>query len=144
MARRDVRLLLTANYLHIFLTKIYRKFEFSVSCYFTCSVLVQSSSLFGDHRLQRAGRGSRSFRAPHQTSHCRVTEQQTRGLNQDCYMSAKSANVQENAICPKISKKKISPCAHLDKLLLLWIVLLDHLILNCTELLTSFKSYKEV
>ena len=34
--------------------------------------------------------------------------------------------------------------AHLDKMLLLLIVLLDHINLNCMELLTSFKSHKEV
>jgi hypothetical protein len=68
-------------------------------------------------------------------------------------MSVKSANVQANAICSKIHFSywcmnllffKISHSAHSDKLLLLWIVLLDRLILNCMELLTSFKSYKEV
>ena len=37
---------------------------------------------------------------------------------------------------------KISHSAHTDKLLIPWIVLLDHLILNCMELLTSFKFFQ--
>ena len=73
-----------------------------MSCFFTCHVLVKFFSLFGDHRLRRAGRGSRRFMGPRQWLHWWETEQQTRGLNQDCYMSEKSANVQANAICPKI------------------------------------------
>ena len=67
-----------------------------------CHVLVKFSPLFGDHRLQRAGRGSRRFRSPRQWTHWWETEQQTRGLNQDCYVSVKSANVQANAIGLKI------------------------------------------
>ena len=68
-------------------------------------------------------------------------------------MSAKSANVQAKAICPKISFLllvlesaifKISHSAHSDKMLPLWIVLLDNLILNSMELLTSFKFFKDV
>ena len=61
----DVCLCLAPKYLHIdMLTKTYRMFKFSVSRYFTCSVLVKFSLLFGDHRLQCAWIGSRRFRAP--------------------------------------------------------------------------------
>ena len=102
-ARRDVCLCLTANYLHIDILdqniKKIKIFCVSLLCVLSsCEV----SPLFGDHRLQRAGRESRRFRAPCQMLHQKETEQQTRGLNQDCYMSAKSASVQANAICPKI------------------------------------------
>ena len=49
---RDVCLRLTAKYLHIDISdQNLKKFEFSVSCYFTCSVLVKFSPLFGDQRL---------------------------------------------------------------------------------------------
>ena len=76
-------------------------FEFSVSPFFTCHVLVKFSPLFSDHWLQRAGRGSRRSRGPRQWSHWWAIEEQTRGLNQDCYVSKKSTNVQANTICPK-------------------------------------------
>ena len=39
---------------------------------------------------------------------------------------------------------QITQSAHLDKLMLLGIHLIDHLIFNCIELLASFKSCKEV
>ena len=74
-----------------------------MSRFFTCHVLEKFSPLFGDHWLQRAGRGNRRFKGPRQWSHWWETEPHTRGLNQDCYVSEKSANVQVNAICPKIS-----------------------------------------
>ena len=102
---------------------------------------VKFCPLFSDHRLQRTERGSRRFRG-------------SRQWTADCHVSEKSANVQANNICPKIRFFvclysnllffKISYSAHSDKMLVLWIVFLDHLILNCMELLTSFKSYKEV
>ena len=104
-----------------------KKVEIFMSCFFTCHVLVKFSPLFGDHWLQRAGKGSRRFRAPRQWSHWWETEQQTRGLNQDCYMSQKSANMQANVIYPKINFLywyrnmlffKVSHFEHSDKILL--------------------------
>ena len=74
-----------------------------MSRFFTCHVLAKFSRLFGDHGLQRAGKGSRRFRGTRQWLHRLETEQQTRRLNQDCYVSKKSTNVQANALCPKIS-----------------------------------------
>ena len=97
---RDIWICLAANYLHIdiFDKKLKKVWMVCVMCH----VLVKFSPLFGDHRLQRAERGSRRFRCPRQWSHWWETEQQTRGLNQDWYVSKKSANVQANAIRPKI------------------------------------------
>ena len=48
------------------------------------------------------GEKNRRFRGPRQKSHYRETEQQTRGLNKDCYVSVNSANVQE---MPYVRKK---------------------------------------
>ena len=70
LSRRDVHLCLTANYLHLdMFDQNLKKVEFSVSRYFTCSVLVKFSALFGDHWLQCARRGRRKFRASRQASH---------------------------------------------------------------------------
>ena len=145
---RDVWIRLTAKYLHIniFDQNLKKVWIFCVSfLYKPCSCKV--SPLFGDHRLQRAGRGSKRFMGPRQCSHWRETEQQTRGFNQDCYVSKNPKMCRQ---MPYVRKSvfsywyrnllffKISHSAHSDKMLLLWIVLLDHLILNCMELLTSF------
>ena len=49
---QDVWICLAAKYLHIdIFDQTLKKFEFSLSCYFTCPVLVKFSPLFGDHRL---------------------------------------------------------------------------------------------
>ena len=61
--------------------------------FLTCSVTTGCMAL-GEEAGDSGG--------PGQWSHWRETEQQTRGLNQDCNMSVKSANVQANAICQKI------------------------------------------
>ena len=41
--------------------------------------------LFGDHRL---GEEAEDSEGPRQTAHYRETEQQTRGLTEDCYVCA--------------------------------------------------------
>ena len=72
---RDVWICMAAKYLHIDLfDQNPKKFEFSVSRYFTCHVFVKFFPLFGDHRLQRSGRGGRRFRAPRQWLHWWETE----------------------------------------------------------------------
>ena len=76
LARRDVCFCLTAKYLHIDIIDQNLKKVWIFSVLLFC-VLVKCSPLFGEHRLQRAGRGSRRFRAPRRTSHKRETEQQT-------------------------------------------------------------------
>ena len=89
---QDVWIRLAAKYLHIDIFDQNLK-KVWIFCVWFLYVLVKFSPLFGDHRLQHAGKGSRRFRGPRQWSHWWETEQKTRGLNQDCYVSEKSKNV---------------------------------------------------
>ena len=101
--------------------------------------------LFGDH-----GQGDEA--GDPEGALGRENEQQTRGLNQDCYLSANPQICEQMTFVQKsfffwfrnLLFLKIGHSTHLDEMLLLGIDLLDHLILYCMELLTSFKSCKVV
>ena len=151
LPRQDVCLILTAKYLHIHIPyqNLRKVWTFSVSfLYMLCSCEV-----FHPVWWPPAWRGSRRFRGTALDSALEGDWTRDKRIKSGLLLVPQSANVWANSMCLKISFFllfrnllfiKQGHSAHSEKLLLLGIDLLDHLILNCMELLTSFKSYKEV